>query len=187
MPTWHLLLLSTMSPVAAIPVADPPELSHEQAHLPAEHPPSCQEARLPGPHAHACRSQHLGRSSRQGPHRTLGVACTVLARPNRITRGADYKAVVRRGARCAATHTVTYVSTSDPTRPARFGFIVSKQVGSAVIRNTIRRRLKAVCSEQLTRVRGGSDIVIRALPSAATADFDSLRDEVQRCIARRAS
>ena len=82
---------------------------------------------------------------------------------------------------------MTYVQTSDEARAARFGFIVSKQVGSAVVRNTVRRRLKAVCHEELTRVRPGSDIVIRALPSAAAADFGALRDEISRCITRRAA
>ena len=111
----------------------------------------------------------------------------MLARPNRLTRGADYKAVVRRGLRCANAHTVTYVSTSGEDRAARFGFIVNKQVGSAVVRNTVRRRLKAVCHGELPRVRPGADIVIRALPSAATADFGALRNEVSRCLARRAA
>lgn len=111
----------------------------------------------------------------------------MLARPNRLTRGSDYKAIVRRGRRCAAAHTVTYVGTSGDARAARFGFIVSKQVGGAVVRNTVRRRLKAVCAAALPQVRPGSDIVIRALPSSATAEFSELRDEVTRCLARRAS
>ncbi|WP_336626878.1 MULTISPECIES: ribonuclease P protein component [unclassified Microbacterium] len=119
----------------------------------------------------------------------------MLARGNRITRGAEYRAVVRGGSRCAGPHTVTYVvaasesvhepSTSD--RAARFGFIVSKQVGSAVTRNTVRRRLKAVCAEALPSVAPGTDVVIRALPSAAVADFAALRAEVVRCLSRRAA
>ncbi|GAA1466953.1 ribonuclease P protein component [Microbacterium thalassium] len=111
----------------------------------------------------------------------------MLSRPNRLTRGADYKAVVRRGRRCAGAHTVTYVVAGESDRPSRFGFIVSRQVGSAVVRNTVRRRLKAVCAESLTDIRPGGDIVIRALPAAATASFHDLRDEVSRCLARRAA
>jgi ribonuclease P protein component len=80
-----------------------------------------------------------------------------------------------------------YVKTSDEGRDARFGFIVSKQVGSAVVRNTVRRRLKALCHDELTRVGAGSDIVIRALPSSATADFGALREEISRCISRSAA
>jgi ribonuclease P protein component len=81
---------------------------------------------------------------------------------------------------------VTYVTPSDEDRPARFGFIVSRQVGSAVIRNTVRRRLKAVCAEALPTLGVGSDIVIRALPQSATAPFSELRAEVERCLARGA-
>ena len=111
----------------------------------------------------------------------------MLARPNRLTRGAEYKAVVRRGRRCAGAHTVTYVNSAVADGPTRFGFIVSRAVGGAVVRNTVRRRLKAVCAEALPSVREGSDIVIRALPSAATIPFSELRDEVARCLARRAA
>lgn len=108
----------------------------------------------------------------------------MLARPNRLTRGADYKAVVRRGRRCAGAHTVTYTSASGEDRAARFGFIVSRKVGSAVVRNTVRRRLKAVCAEALPHVPAGSDIVIRVLPGGAQAGFAELRTEVARCLAR---
>jgi ribonuclease P protein component len=116
----------------------------------------------------------------------------VLARPNRLTRGAEYKAVVRRGSRCVGVHTVTYVRLSDEdasyeNRHTRFGFIVSKQVGSAVVRNTVRRRLKALCLEALPSVRPGTEIVIRALPTAATAGFGDLRAEITRCLSRRAA
>ena len=111
----------------------------------------------------------------------------MLAKPNRLTRGSDYKATVRRGNRCAGAHTVTYVGRAGDPAVARFGFIVNRQVGSAVVRNTVRRRLKAVCAEVLPTIRPDVDVVIRALPSAATADFAALRDEVTRCLQRRAA
>lgn len=82
---------------------------------------------------------------------------------------------------------MTYVIRSDEERSARFGFIVSRQIGSAVVRNTVRRRLKAVCAQALPDVGRGADIVIRALPGAATADFADLRDEVVRCLEKRAA
>ena len=82
---------------------------------------------------------------------------------------------------------MTYVVATAEHRSARFGFIVSKQVGNAVTRNTVRRRLKAVCADALPGVRVGADVVIRALPSAATADYAQLRDEVTRCLGRKAA
>jgi len=111
----------------------------------------------------------------------------VLARGNRITRGADYRSVVRGGSRCAAAHTVTHVVSTSEQRPPRFGFIVSKRVGGAVVRNTVRRRLKAICAEALADVRPGADVVIRVLPSAASADYSDLRTEVVRCLERKAA
>jgi len=110
----------------------------------------------------------------------------VLAKANRLTRGADYRSVVRRGARCAGAHTVTHVIAVGDTVAPRFGFIVSKAVGGAVTRNTVRRRLKAVCAELVGELRA-ADIVIRALPSSAQADFAGLRTEVQRCLRQKAA
>jgi len=80
-----------------------------------------------------------------------------------------------------------YVTHTEQQRPPRFGFIVSKQVGTAVTRNTVRRRLKAICAELRESVRPGADVVIRALPSSASADFAVLRAEVERCLGRRAA
>lgn len=71
-------------------------------------------------------------------------------------------------------------------RPPRFGFIISKQVGTAVVRNTVRRRLKAVCADALDRVPEGTDVVIRALPASATASYAELRVDVTRCLGRLA-
>jgi ribonuclease P protein component len=110
----------------------------------------------------------------------------VLARPYRLTRGSDYRLVVRRGTRCGGARVVTSVLTTGESRAARFGFIISKQVGTAVVRNSVRRRLKAVCAEALPRVPEGTDVVIRALPASATASYAELSADVNRCLGRLA-
>ncbi|MEC8762751.1 MAG: ribonuclease P protein component [Actinomycetota bacterium] len=106
----------------------------------------------------------------------------MLARAHRITRGADYRSVVRRGRRCVGAHLMSYTAVSVDAGPSRFGFIVSKQVGSAVTRNTVRRRLKAISAGLVDEVRPGSQVVIRALPAAADAPYDVLASEVKRCL-----
>ncbi|WP_309065970.1 ribonuclease P protein component [Microbacterium sp.] len=110
----------------------------------------------------------------------------MLARPNRLTRGDDYRQVVRRGQRCGGARLVTSLLTTTDDRAPRFGFIISKQVGTAVVRNTVRRRLKAVCAEFRDTVPQGTDVVIRALPASAAADFAQLRADVARCLNRLA-
>ena len=62
--------------------------------------------------------------------------------------------------------------------PTRFGFIVSKAVGNSVVRNRIRRRLRAVGRELLPELSSGNDIVIRALPGSPEASWVSLHAEV---------
>lgn len=108
----------------------------------------------------------------------------MLARPYRLTSGSDYRLVVRRGSRCGGARVITSVLTTGENRAARFGFIISKQVGTAVVRNSVRRRLKALCAEALPRVPEGTDVVIRALPASATASYAELRADVDRCLRR---
>ncbi|MFI8595197.1 ribonuclease P protein component [Microbacterium sp. NPDC078428] len=109
----------------------------------------------------------------------------MLSRANRLTRGLDYRHVVRRGRRCAGAHTVTHV-VSHAGGGVRFGFIVAKNVGSAVTRNTVRRRLKAACRALLPAIGEGKDVVIRALPTSSLADYATLHAEVRRCLERAA-
>ena len=102
----------------------------------------------------------------------------MLARAHRIVLGGEYRAVVRRGVRSTGPHTVTYVRRSSGDAPVRFGFIVAKTVGTAVKRNTVRRRLKAVAFELVPQLESGTDVVVRALPGAATAASSELERQL---------
>ncbi|WP_022892376.1 ribonuclease P protein component [Agromyces subbeticus] len=109
----------------------------------------------------------------------------MLAKANRITSADDYRVIVRRGAKVAGAHTVSYVRSRESGTDARFGFIVSKKVGGAVRRNRVRRRLKAVCHEALGDGIADIDVVVRALPSASHAEWSEIRAEVLTALARR--
>ena len=103
----------------------------------------------------------------------------MLARANRVTRPDDFRAAVRRGRRVATGHAVLHVRRrGDLDGPARFGFIVTKAVGGAVTRNTMKRRLRAVSHSVLPKLEGGSDIVIRALPGSHEVDWATLQSEI---------
>ncbi|WP_431278838.1 ribonuclease P protein component [Leifsonia poae] len=108
----------------------------------------------------------------------------MLAKANRITRGADYKATVRRGARATDTNTVTYIRPNPDSQVVRFGFIVGKTVGTANRRNLVRRRMKAIAHELLPQMTPGMDVVIRALPGCAQAEWATLHEEITRSISR---
>lgn len=57
----------------------------------------------------------------------------------------------------------------DCQEPARVGFVVSKAIGSAVVRNKVRRRLRHLARGYLASLPGGSLLIVRAAPRAAMA------------------
>ena len=102
----------------------------------------------------------------------------VLAKKNRVLTGSDFKSTVRRGRRSSSDHCVVYaVRTSEP-EPSRFGFIIAKSVGNAVVRNRMRRRLRSIAADFLPSSVLGETVVIRMLPPAAKLPWTALRSEI---------
>lgn len=96
---------------------------------------------------------------------------------NRLRTGADFSHTVRSGVRQGRRNVVLYAVLSEDAVPSRFGFIVSKAVGNAVTRNLVKRRLREASAEALRDRPAGIDVVVRALPAAASADWASLRSD----------
>jgi ribonuclease P protein component len=67
--------------------------------------------------------------------------------------------------------------------PCRVGFVVGRDVGGAVTRNRVRRRLRHLVRARLEDLPAGV-LVVRALPAAADAEFRELRDDLARCLGR---
>jgi ribonuclease P protein component len=68
---------------------------------------------------------------------------------------------------------------------ARIGFTVTKKLGSAVIRNRIRRRLREAARLVFPDCAvAGYDYVAIARPAALTADFVTLLDDMKRALLR---
>ncbi len=106
----------------------------------------------------------------------------MLARDNRVTKAADFRAAVRSGRRFSTPHAVLHVARREPGEPTRFGFIVTKAVGGAVQRNRIRRRLRALSRDVLADLGPGVDVVIRALPGSDQVSWDTLHSEIAPAI-----
>ena len=63
--------------------------------------------------------------------------------------------------------------------PPRVGFVVSKGVGNAVVRNRTKRRLRAVVASELPGIPQGVDVVVRAQPAAAQAPSAELAESLK--------
>ncbi|WP_284251770.1 ribonuclease P protein component [Litorihabitans aurantiacus] len=80
---------------------------------------------------------------------------------------------------------VHLLRSDDPPAPsARVGFVVSKAVGNAVVRNRVKRRLRHLVAERIDRVGPGATMVVRALPPSALAEGPLLARELESAWAR---
>ncbi|MEV4480117.1 ribonuclease P protein component [Micromonospora coxensis] len=126
----------------------------------------------------------------------------MLAAAQRLRRSTDFAAAVRGGRRAGRGAVVVHLTlpTTEPAattspEPARdddtelisvatrAGFVVSKAVGPAVVRNKVRRRLRHLVRERLTALPEGTTLVVRALPAAAEASYQRLGTDLDAAIA----
>nr|WP_246002370.1 ribonuclease P protein component [Allorhizocola rhizosphaerae] len=66
--------------------------------------------------------------------------------------------------------------------PARAGFVVSKAVGGAVVRNRVKRRLRHLMTEHIDRLPSGATIVVRAQPGAALSRYQEMALDLENAL-----
>ncbi len=96
----------------------------------------------------------------------------------RLRESADFTSAVRGpGAkRAGGPLIVVHANWTDARAdlPPRVGFVVSKAVGNAVVRNRTKRRLRHIAAERVAEIPCGTDVVVRANPAAARAVYAEL-------------
>lgn len=155
----------------------------EQADVPAEQPAPGEDARLSGEDAYSSGARDHRGATEQGPLRALCLSPVLPAR-HRMRRRADFTTAVRRGRRSASGRIVIHLAAGDAANPALVGLVVPRAVGGAVDRNRVKRRLRAVLSQQVRVMPAGSLVVVRALPGAAGASFGRLREDLEAALRR---
>lgn len=95
----------------------------------------------------------------------------MLPAAHRLKSAAQFRATTRRGSKATRRSVIAYVLPPSPTEPAlstaMAGLIVSRSVGSSVVRHRAARRLRASVASLLPALPGGTTVVLRALPGAA--------------------
>jgi ribonuclease P protein component len=97
-----------------------------------------------------------------------------------MRRRRDFSLAVRQGHRSGRGLLTVhlFVPPGDQDVLPRAGLVVSRAVGIAVVRNRVRRRLRPLVHEYLSSLPGGSLLVVRAHPLAATARQADLAAEL---------
>lgn len=91
---------------------------------------------------------------------------------------------MRSGRRAGSTTLVVHLAPGPGLTAPRVGFVVSKAVGNAVIRNRVQRRLRHLARGHLPALPQGSVLVVRALPAAAAASSAVLGADLEGCLRR---
>lgn len=90
----------------------------------------------------------------------------------------DFDSVFKKGENFKSSHFVLKIAKNN-LDISRFGFIVSQKVSKkAVVRNKIKRRLRAFVKNELKDIKKGIDVVLIALPSVENRDFSGISEDL---------
>ena len=104
----------------------------------------------------------------------------------RLTRSAEFLRVKNEGSASRGGLMILGLLKTEVAEATRFraGFVTSKRVGGAVVRNRVRRRLREIVRRHQHGIRSGIWLVVIARPTAASASYAQLEDEWLRLAKR---
>ncbi|MGL6235866.1 MAG: ribonuclease P protein component [Segniliparus sp.] len=116
----------------------------------------------------------------------------MLPPQNRMRSRLDFTETVRTGRRAGRSHVVVHLlaggcgtakrrAVAEPVSPI-VGLIVGKQVGGSVVRKRVSRRLRAAMAPVLQECPPSARLVVRALPSSATAEVSEFERQLRSAV-----
>ena len=100
-----------------------------------------------------------------------------FSKTKRLVRPVEFGRVKSEGIAHRGRTLILGVLVMPEEKSFRAGFVTSKRLGGAVVRNRVRRRLRDVVRTQQGRLREGFWFVVVARPAAARASYRTLKDE----------
>lgn len=123
----------------------------------------------------------------------------MLPAANRLRHSGEFANAVRSGRRVGRGAVVVHLTVQQNIEQPggsvlpgfhasapKAGFVVSKAVGKAVVRNKVKRRLRHLVGARLSAYPNGTTLVVRALPGAADRDFHGLGEDLDAALAAAA-
>lgn len=100
-----------------------------------------------------------------------------LARHQRLTRSADFRAAYETGRKHVGRHMVLY-TLPRPEGALRLGVVSSRKIGGAVQRNRARRLLREAFRRNRFQMEGQTDVVLIARVALLTAEWTNIEGEL---------
>ena len=102
-------------------------------------------------------------------------------RQERLTRKRDFETAFKTGRKSVGAAFVCYVVRRE-SQGRKFGFAVSRKVGTAVVRNRVKRYLREFFRTHRAQIDEDALIVVVARPAAANANFDQCVRAMRRLL-----
>ncbi|EEG76922.1 ribonuclease P protein component [Dethiobacter alkaliphilus AHT 1] len=106
-----------------------------------------------------------------------------MEKKGRITKNSEYQQVFQHG-KSVASRGLVLIMLKNNANGNRTGFITSKKIGNAVIRNRVKRLLRETYKMYAADLATGYDLVFVARRPAAGFDFKQAAAEMRRVLQR---
>ena len=106
-----------------------------------------------------------------------------MNRRHRLARSDEFQRVRRQG-RSWSHPLLVLLAVRNGSTCTRFGFLVSKRIGRAVVRNRVRRRLREAARLRLERIAVGWDIVLIARTPIVQTDYRRVSEALDSLLQR---
>jgi ribonuclease P protein component len=163
------------------------KLSHaripHEAPLPTKRSEARKAPRLPSSHVDPSRARHYLRPAPQGPRQAVRVTGLRVPNVGRLRGRRAFADLAQRGrtVRSGPLRVRYLAAPEDSSIGPSVGYAIGKRTGGAVVRNRIRRRLRAAVSHTTTPLTSGF-YLISTDPSAATIPFAKLVSDVDNVV-----
>lgn len=106
-----------------------------------------------------------------------------LRRAHKLRRRADFLRCYRHGRKRRGTLATLHLHPNNSSAP-RLGITASRKVGNAVVRHRLKRQVREIFRRYPSRQHlPAFDLVVHLWPSASQADFEALREEIEKHLA----
>jgi ribonuclease P protein component len=145
-----------------------------EAHVSAQQSQAGQASWVPTSNVDARRPSDPAGPAAQGPPTAVGLIW-------RLRDRATFVALRRSGRRVRRGSITVLWLPANPTEPTRVAYAVGRGVGSAVVRNRVKRRLRSIVHESRALLLPGA-YLIRAAPQAADQSYGELSAHVSTAL-----